>query len=258
MTADGGAPFLVQTETVLDGRAAIVRLARPGGLNPLNGVLLDALDAALDDMAARPDLRVMVLTGSDKSFSVGADLKEPLTDVGQRVARMHAMVERLATFPALSIAAIEGWALGGGLELAMACDFRAAAPDAKLGLPEVGLGVIPSYGGTQLTPRLIGPARALELLCLGEPIDAQRAERIGLVNWVAGQPGGALALALDRAAVLAKHQKAALLAARQSLREGEGLTLSEALAVEARVSAALTSNTSEATAEAFRSQSTSR
>lgn len=245
--------MLVETELVLDGRAAIVRLMRPAALNALNGELLDELDNALDHLATLPDLRAMIFAGTEKSFSVGADLKEPLADVSERVARMHRLVERLADFPAISIAAIEGWALGGGLELAMACTFRVAGPGAKLGLPEIGLGVIPSYGGTQLAPRLIGPSRALELLCLGEPVEAAQAERIGLVNWVASEAGGALALALGRAAVLAERSIPALAAARQAVREGLGLPLTEGLAIEAKVSSGLTASGSGASA-AFRSR----
>ncbi len=254
MTGDTASATLVGTEMALDGRAAIVRLTRPKSLNALSGSLLDELDATLDRLVALPELRVIVLTGSETVFSVGADLKEPLDDVGGRVARMHRLVERLATFPALSIAAIEGWALGGGLELAMACTFRVAAPGAKLGLPEIRLGVIPSYGGTQLAPRLIGSARALELLCLGEPIDAERAESIGLVNWISKEAGGALALAMDRAAVLAERSKPALAAARQAVREGQMLPLSEGLAVEAAVSARLVVESSADAAGAFRSR----
>lgn len=231
--------MLVETEIVGHGSVAIVRLTRPQVLNALNGLLLDELDRALDDIASRQDIRVIVLSGSDTCFSVGADLKEELPDREARIARMHGLVDRLASFPALSIAAIEGWALGGGLELAMACTFRAAAPDAKLGLPEVKLGVIPSYGGTQLAPRLLGSARALELLCFGEPIAAEHAERIGLINWLAENKGGALALAIERAAMLAKHSLPALLAIRNAVFEGENMALQQSLTVEAKISAEL-------------------
>lgn len=230
---------LVEGEMVLDGRAAIVRLSRPRALNALNGQLLDELDAVLDSLAEQPEVRVIILTGSEKCFSVGADLKEVLDDRQARIARMHGLVERLATYPALSIAAIEGWALGGGLELAMACTFRVAAPGAKLGLPEIKLGVIPSYGGTQLAPRLLGASRALELLCLGEPVEAERAERLGLVNWLASTAGGALDTALGYAAKLAEHSLPALQAVRQSVTDGLNLPLSQALAIEASVSAEL-------------------
>ena len=245
---------MVETEIMLNDRAAVVRLMRPRSLNALSGPLLDELDSALDRLAALPELRVIVLTGSETCFSVGADLKEPIADIGQRVARMHRLVERLAEYPAISIAAIEGWALGGGLELAMACTFRAAAPGAKLGLPEIRLGVIPSYGGTQLTPRLLGSARALELLCFGEPVDAVQAEKIGLINWIADETGGAVALALDQAAVLADRSMPALAAARQAVREGQLLPLRGALAVEAAVSANLVANSPVNAAHAFRSR----
>ena len=247
---------MVKTELALDGRAAIVRLARPSALNALSGPLLNQLDAALDRLADLPELRVFVLTGSEACFCVGADLKGPLTDVGARVDRMHRLVERLIQFRAISIAAVEGWALGGGLELAMACTFRVAAPGARLGLPEIRLGVIPSYGGTQLAPRIIGAARALELLCLGEPVDAEQAERIGLVNWVAPEAGGALALALDRAAVLAERSAAALGAVVQAVRAGQMLSLRVALAVEADLGARLIANGAVDPAGAFRSRKT--
>lgn len=247
---------MIHTEILLDGRAAVVRLDRPKSLNALSGPLLDQLDAALDHLDALPELRVVILTGSATCFSVGADLKEPLSDPRERVARMHRLVPRIAEMRAISIAAIEGWALGGGLELAMACTFRVAAPGAKLGLPEVRLGVIPSYGGTQLAPRLLGSSRALELLCLGEPIDAERAEKIGLVNWLADEAGGALALALDRAALLAERSQPALVAARQSVREGQMLPLREGLEVEAAVSARLIADGGADAAGAFRSRET--
>ncbi|MBB3860184.1 enoyl-CoA hydratase/carnithine racemase [Novosphingobium hassiacum] len=233
----------VNTEIALDGRVAVIRLDRPGALNALGGKLLDALDAALDSVASLPDARVVVITGSDKVFSVGADLKEALPDRDERIARMHRLALRITGFPLPTIAAIEGWALGGGMELAMACTFRVAAPGAKLGLPEIKLGVIPSYGGTQLAPRLIGNSRALELLCLGDPITAERAEAIGLVNWLAPEQGGALALAMQRAGALAERHPAAIRAARQAVDEGSALALDAGLAVEARVSAALMSGT---------------
>lgn len=231
--------MLIETGYELQGRVAVIRLSRPDALNALNGELLDQLDEALDQIATKPEVRVAIITGTERCFSVGADLKERLADRSARIDRMHRLVMRLATMPVVSIAAIEGWALGGGLELAMACTFRAASPSAKLGLPEIRLGVIPAYGGTQLAPRLVGSAFALELLCLAEPIDATRAERIGLINWLAEDAGGAQALALDRAAVLAERSLPALQAARQAVRDGEGLALPQALAVEAAISAQL-------------------
>ncbi|WP_446653449.1 enoyl-CoA hydratase/isomerase family protein [Blastomonas sp.] len=231
--------MMIETTFALDGRVAIIRLTRARALNALNGDLLDELDEALDSIATQEAVRVAIITGTDSVFSVGADLKEQLADRGARIERMHRLVLRLAGMPVVSIAAIEGWALGGGLELAMACTFRAASPTARLGLPEIRLGVVPAYGGTQLAPRLVGSALALELMCLGEPIDAARAERIGLINWLADDAGGALALALDRAAAIAERSLPALQAARQAVRDGERLALPQALALEAQISAHL-------------------
>lgn len=231
--------MMIETAYAMEGRVAVIRLTRAKALNALNGDLLDELDEALDRIAAQEAVQVAIITGTDTVFSVGADLKEQLADRGARIDRMHRLVLRLAGIPVVSIAAIEGWALGGGLELAMACTFRAASPTARLGLPEIRLGVIPAYGGTQLAPRLIGSAVALELLCMGEPIDAARAERIGLINWLAADAGGALALALERAAVIAERSLPALQAVRQAVRDGEGLPLPQALAIEAQISAQL-------------------
>jgi len=227
----------VISEKVLEGRGVLLRLNRPKALNALGGTLLDALDAELDAISSDPELRVVVITGDARCFSAGADLKEELTDRSARVQRMHDLVLRLAELPVATIAAIEGWALGGGLELAMACTFRAAAPSAKLGVPEIHMGAIPGYGGTQTAARIVGPARALELVCFGEPVDGVTAERIGLVNWVASEDGGALALALEKAGLLAKKSVAAVRAGRDAIREGAFLPLADGLAVEKRVSA---------------------
>lgn len=224
---------LIHVENVLDGRGAIIRLNRPKALNALNGPLLDALDAALDTLESKAEVRVVILAGNAKSFSAGADLKEESFDRMERVRRMHRLVLRLRDYPAASIAAIEGWALGGGLELAMACTFRVAAPGARLGLPEVHLGAIPSYGGTQLASRLLGPVRALELICTGEPILAEQAARIGLVNWLAASDGAAVECALDYAAKLSVLSRAALGAARRAVLHGIDLPLEDGLALEA-------------------------
>lgn len=233
------ADSFIEVSRDLDQRRAIIRLNRPSARNALNGPLLDQLDQALDDLSAGESARAIVLTGSDTCFCAGADLKEDVPDRVGRIARMHRLVERLDSYPAVTIAAIEGWALGGGLELAMACTFRVAAPGALLGLPEVGLGVIPAYGGTQLASRLLGSAAALELLCFGEPVGAEKAERIGLVNWVAAERGGSLALALDRAKLLVGQAPEAIAAARLAVRLGQKLQLAEGLRIEREVITAL-------------------
>lgn len=221
-----------KVEIISEGQIAILRLDRPGAKNALNGSTIDGIEASLDAFERTAALRVVIVTGSEECFSAGADLKEELADQAARVARMHRLVERLASFPLPTIAAIEGWALGGGLELAMACTFRTAAPGARLGLPEVHLGVIPSYGGTQLAPRILGPGKALELLCFGDPISAEEARTIGLVNWLAPAPGRALALAVEQATLLASRNPAAVRAARSAVRGGLGLSLADALAIE--------------------------
>ncbi len=228
----------VQVDHVLDGRGAVIRLNRPKALNALNGSLLDALDQALDTLESNPDIRVVIVTGNDKSFSAGADLKEESFDRMERIKRMHRLVLRLRDYTAVSIAAIEGWALGGGLELAMACTFRVAAPGARLGLPEIHLGAIPSYGGTQLASRLLGPVRSLELICTGEPIAAEHAARIGLVNWVAAADGAAVDCALEHAAKFSALSNAALAAARRSVLHGVELSLEDGLTLEAETSRA--------------------
>lgn len=248
--------ILVHVEHILDGHGAIIRLNRPRALNALNGPLLDELDSALDTLENNADIRVVVLTGDNKSFSAGADLKEDSFDRMERIRRMHRLVLRLRDYPAASVAAIEGWALGGGLELAMACTFRVAAPGARLGLPEIHLGAIPSYGGTQLASRLLGPARALELICAGEPISAEYAARIGLINWIAAVDGAAIECALEHAAKLSPLSGAALGAARRAVMHGIDLSLEDGLALEAETCrAALDGQTPEGIA-AFRARET--
>lgn len=162
------------------GACAVLTLDRPDALNALSDDLLDALDAQLD-VAERDASRVVILTGRGRAFCAGSDLKGS-HDPNARIRRMHALVQRLQAFPKASVAALNGLALGGGLEIALACTFRVAGASSRMGLPEVKIGVIPLYGGTLLLPRLIGEARALELMLVGEAIGGAEALRIGLVN----------------------------------------------------------------------------
>ncbi len=172
---------------------ALVRIDRPKKLNALNRDTIAELHTAFRDLEADPEVRVIILTGSGpKAFVAGADIAEfanfsvaegrELSARGQR--DLFDLVEQLRT-PV--IAAINGFALGGGLELAMACHFRVASENAKMGLPEVSLGVIPGYGGTQRLPLLVGRGRALEMILTGGMIDARRALEYGLVNHVTEQ-----------------------------------------------------------------------
>ncbi|MEW6319987.1 MAG: enoyl-CoA hydratase-related protein [Acidobacteriota bacterium] len=172
-----------------DGAVAVVTINRPKVLNALNGPTLDELRRALVDLRADGSVRAIVLTGAgEKAFVAGADINElaTLTPVegkehGRNGQTLFDFIEQLGK-PV--IAAINGFALGGGCELAMACTIRLAADTARLGQPEVNLGIIPGYGGTQRLPRLVGKGRALEMLLTGDMVDAARAHEMGLVNRV--------------------------------------------------------------------------
>jgi enoyl-CoA hydratase len=168
---------------------ALVTLDRPEVLNALNFELLRDLAAALDQVA-EGDGRALLVTGAgDRAFCAGADIKElmgrSLSAQREGAAFGQAVFAKLDTLPIPSIALINGYAFGGGLELALACTFRLAAHTARLGLPEIKLGLIPGYGGTQRLPRLIGEARALEIILTGRTVEAEEAERIGLINRIA-------------------------------------------------------------------------
>ncbi|WP_295941874.1 enoyl-CoA hydratase-related protein [uncultured Xanthomonas sp.] len=180
-----GTPVLADTQ----GAIRILTVNRADKLNTLNRQVLQALDAAFAAAADDPQIRVVVLTGAgEKAFVAGADIAEmneltpvqgrDFSQLGQRLMR------RIERMPKPVLAMVNGFALGGGLELAMACHLRVAAEGARLGQPEINLGLIPGFGGTQRLLRLVGRAAALELCLLGAPIDAARALQLGLVNRV--------------------------------------------------------------------------
>ena len=167
----------------------VLTVHRPERLNALDSATLDALHAAADAAAADPSVRVVVLTGAGpKAFVAGADIAEmsALTPAQGRdfALRGQRMMRRFERLPKPVIAMVNGYALGGGLELAMSCHLRIAADTARLGQPEIGLGLVPGFGGTQRLLRLAGRAAALELCLTGEPVDAARALQLGLVNRV--------------------------------------------------------------------------
>ena len=179
------------TEVLYEQHGPIGRItfSTPSGINILSTPVVKALEARLDEIAEHPEIRVVILTGSGKTFLAGADISEmsgASTSGGQAFSqRGQAGLNRLASFEhAVTIAAINGAALGGGCELALACDLRVIASDAKIGLPEVRLGLLPGWGGTQRALALLGPARAKRLVFSGAPINGQLAAEIGLVNEV--------------------------------------------------------------------------
>jgi enoyl-CoA hydratase len=171
------------------GAVRVITVHRPDKLNALNAATLDALHAAFDAAAADDAVRVVVLTGAGpKSFVAGADIAEmaALTPVQGRdfSLRGQRMMRRVERMPKPVIAMVNGFALGGGLELAMCCHLRIAADTAKVGQPEINLGLIPGFGGTQRLLRLAGRAAVLELCLAGAPVDAERARQLGIVNRV--------------------------------------------------------------------------
>lgn len=174
----------------IENKIATVILNRPEALNALNKEMLDELSSFFDKAISDDEIRVIILTGSgEKSFVAGADIKEfsdfdkkqgwALANEGQQ-----RVFNKIASFPKPIIAAINGFALGGGLELAMACHFRIASESARMGLPEVTLGLIPGYGGTQRLPKLVGQGMAAQMIMTAEMIPAKRAYEVGLVNEV--------------------------------------------------------------------------
>ncbi|MBK8165834.1 MAG: enoyl-CoA hydratase/isomerase family protein [bacterium] len=184
---------------VTDG-VATVTINRPDKLNALDAATIGELEACLGLLAADPGVRVVVLTGAGpKAFVAGADIAELATldaaGAQQLARRGQALMDRIEHLGKPVIAAVNGFALGGGCELALACSFRWAAETAKLGLPETGLGLIPGYGGTQRLARLVGRGRALEMILRGNMVTAAEAHTMGLVNRVlpAGELGAAVA-----------------------------------------------------------------
>jgi enoyl-CoA hydratase len=205
-------------------------------LNLVTGEMMERLDAALDELAGDREVRAVVVTGAGtRAFCAGSDVKE-FEGLAGRVAQGKLLYEKyvyrkLAELPVPTIAAIEGDALGGGLELALCCDLRIASARARLGMPEVRLGVIPGSGGTQRLPAIVGPARAKELILVGELISAQRAEQIGLVNAVAAE-GEALTAATDMAQRIAQRGPTAVREAKRLIERARDLDLDAGLAAE--------------------------
>ena len=217
---------------------ALLTLNRPEALNALNAALLGELGAGLD-WAAASGARALLITGAGtRAFCAGADIAElrgrSVPRVKQDAELGQSLFRRLDGHALPSVAIVKGYAFGGGLELAMACTFRVATPGAALGLPEIKLGVIPGYGGTQRLPRLVGEARALELIMTGRRVDAEEAFRIGLVHRVLS--GDPLAAAMEFARQFTGFSLPALRLAREAVQRALTTTLGEGLRIEADLS----------------------
>jgi len=218
--------------------AALITLHRPQALNALSFAILDELGAAFDEVA-QSDARTLLITGAgDKAFCAGADIKElrnrDLMSQKRDAEKGQAVFGKLTALPMPSIAVINGYAFGGGLELAMACTFRLATKNARLGLPEIKLGLIPGYGGTQRLPRLIGEARALEMIMTGRAIRPEEAERVGLINRIIEGDPIEQALAFSREFTC--YSLPALGFARSAVMRALDVSLEEGLRVESELS----------------------
>ena len=244
-------PYQHLTLSVQD-RIATVTVNRPDKLNALNAATIGELGEAIDEVLRRDDVAALILTGAGRAFVAGADISELAGKSaleGRRLARRgQEIFRRFETSTKPTVAAVNGFALGGGCELAMSCHMRIASEAAKFGQPEVKLGLIPGYGGTQRLPRLVGRGRALQLLLSGEMIDAQEAYRIGLVNRVvAGDQ--LLASAATTIQQMLTNAPLALAACIDAVDRGLQLPLDDALALEATQFGVLasTSDTAEGT-----------
>ncbi len=223
------------------GGVALVTIERPDVLNALSFDLLDELAAALASLDADPACRAIVLTGSGtRAFAAGADIRElaAQTPVSLLVEDRFAAWERIAATRTPVIAAVRGFALGGGCELAMSCDLIVAGDDAQFGQPEINLGVMPGAGGTQRLTRAIGRARAMDLVLTGRTISAREAEAMGLVSRVVPAEE-TLGAALDLARTIAAKAPVAVLAAKEAVRLADELPLSAGLRHERRAFFAL-------------------
>ncbi len=219
---------------VADGIGTI-RIDRPK-MNPLDVEVQDAIGAAARDASGRDDVSAVIVYGGEKVFAAGADIKEmqdmSYTDMVDRARVIQDCFLAVSRIPKPTVAAITGFALGAGCELAMACDFRIAGSDAQLGQPEILLGVIPGAGGSQRLPRLVGPARAKDLIFTGRFIDAAEARQIGLVDEVV-EPAEVYATARERMGRFVGGPAYALRAAKEAIDRGLEVELETGLAIEA-------------------------
>jgi enoyl-CoA hydratase len=217
------------------GAVALLTLDRPKALNALDRAMLEAISARCAELAGDPSLRAVVLTGEGRAFSAGADVAEMRRHdpaAAEKFSRLgHAALAALEALPVPVIAAVNGFALGGGCELALACDWIYASARARFGQPEVGLGLVPGFGGTSRLVRRVGVAWAKELVLGGEPIDAETALRIGLANRVF-PPEELLPAALTAGERIASRGPLAVALAKRVIQEGQDADLRTAHALE--------------------------
>ena len=232
----GAAEPLVLVERQAEQRTALVRFNRPKQLNALNGPVMDALCAALEELDRDDAVRAIVVTGNERAFAAGADIGEMAgaTPIEMLTSNRIGQWDRVRRISKPVIAAVNGWCLGGGCELAMTLDLVIAGEGAKFGQPEINIGVIPGAGGTQRLTRAIGKSRAMEMILTGEPMDAREAERRGLVARVVPDElcvEDALALA----ARIATKSPIALRLAKEAVNAAYEMPLTDALAHERRL-----------------------
>lgn len=221
-----------------DGPIATVRLTRPEKKNSLNAAMRQEMETLLHDVARNHAIRAMAITGGDEIFCAGADISEMDGPANAEAAYQHArgfqmLFDRVESLPQPVIAAVSGYALGGGCELALAADFRIASDTARFGLPEIKIGAFPGGGGTQRLTRLVGPAKAKEMILIGDPITAQEALEIGLVMKVAPKEKY-WAQAMELALKLAALPRLALQASKMLINRSQEVDLATGLEFEAR------------------------
>jgi enoyl-CoA hydratase len=218
------------------GKVGLIRLNRPQALNALNRALVADLSHALDAFEADPNIGCMVITGSDKAFAAGADIKEMAEKsfADAYLGNFAANWDRAATVRKPVIAAVAGFALGGGCELAMQCDIIIAADNAKFGQPEIKLGVIPGIGGTQRFTRAVGKAKAMEIMLTGRMMDVNEAERAGLVARIVPL-ASLLEEALKTAETIAAMSLPSVLAAKEAVNVAFETSLADGVRFERRV-----------------------
>ena len=227
---------LILVERQAAERTALVRLNRPKQLNALNGMVMDQLCAALEDLDRDHGVRAIVVTGNERAFAAGADIGEmaTATPIEMLLTNRIGQWDRIRRITKPVIAAVNGWALGGGCELAMTLDLIVAGEGAKFGQPEIGIGVIPGAGGTQRLARAVGKSKAMEMVLTGEPITARQALDAGLVARVT-QDEVVVDDALAMAATMATKSPIALRLAKEAVNAAYEMSLTDALAHERRL-----------------------